>query len=95
MDVCTVDVEADFFPLSAEGRWQATLIAQDLNSSSWTTVMSTTYRSNTFEIHLPHSTSDVEARQVSSSLYIAVATSIGLAMVLAFAFQRWLSNDDT
>ena len=94
-NVCTVDVEADFFPLSAEGQWYATLIAQDLNSSLWTTAMSTTYRSNVFEIHLPPSTSDVEARQVSSSLYLAVATSIGLAMVLAFVFQRWLSEDDT
>ena len=93
-NTCTVDVLNDFFPLSADGNWTVNIYAQDLNSSSWTSPSSTTYVSNVFEIDIPVVESNSESKASESWIYIAIATSLGLAVLLSFVFLRFLNSEN-
>ena len=90
---CSVNVLNDFFPLSADGNWTVNLYAQDLNSSFWTSPSSTTYVSDVFEIHAPITETKIESKRFDSMIYVAIATSFGLAILLSMIFQRFFNNE--
>lgn len=93
-NTCTIDVLNDFFPLSADGNWTVSIYAQDLNSSSWTSPSSATYVSNVFEIDIPVVESNSESKASESWIYIAIATSLGLAVLLSIVFLRFLNSEN-
>ena len=92
-NTCIVDVQNDFFPLSPGGNWTVEIYAQDLNSSEWTSSLSTTYVSNVFEIHVPSSEMRAEPKSSESWIYVAIGTSLGSAVLLSFVLQRLFSRE--
>lgn len=85
---CSVNVSQDFFPLSASGNWTVQILAEDLNSSSWTVPASATYASEQFTIELPPSIQEVKG-EVVSWMNTALWSSIGLAILLSVIAQFW------
>ena len=92
-NTCIIDVQNDFFPLSPGGNWSVKIYAQDLNSSEWTSSLSTTYVSNVFEIHVPSNEVRPEPKSSGSWIYVAIATSLGFAVLLSFVLQRFFRHE--
>ena len=84
--ICVAVIDQDFFPLNAEGNWTVLILATDLNSSSWTTPASTSYRSDAFTIH-PAEPVLATYRDSNSLPAIAILTSITVAVLLGFIAQ--------
>ena len=83
---CVAVIDQDFFPLNAEGNWTALILATDLNSSSWTTPASASYRSDLFTIH-PNEPVLATQRDSNSLPAIAILTSITVAVLFGFIAQ--------
>ena len=90
---CSVKVNQDFFPLSPGGNWTVVVIAQDMNSSWWTSPELTEYESETFEIFVPLPAAELSVSSVSSWFSIAVIASIVSAILLGTILQRWISEE--
>jgi hypothetical protein len=90
---CSVNVSQDFFPLSANGNWTVQILAEDLNSSSWTIPASATYTSEQFTIELLPQPDLEERRKVVSWMSTALWSSIGLAILLSVIAQFWFKKE--
>ncbi|MDP6866199.1 MAG: hypothetical protein QGG62_04600, partial [Candidatus Poseidoniaceae archaeon] len=88
---CSVNTSQDFFPLDAVGNWTAYLVAEDLNTSSWTMPAIASYRSGTFTIHPIEPVSETYSSS-NSWFTAAILTSLISAIILAFVIQLWFNQ---
>lgn len=89
---CLVNIPQDFFPLSPNGNWTVRILAQDLNSSSWTSPASTTTLSEPFTIFVPEQTTGVGSRSISW-FGTALWSSIALAFLVSVLIQLKFNKD--
>tara|TARA_B100001540_G_scaffold315306_1_gene342234 strand:- start:7015 stop:9852 length:2838 start_codon:yes stop_codon:yes gene_type:complete len=88
---CSVNASQDFFPLNAVGNWTAYIVAEDLNTSSWTMPAMTSYRSGTFTVHPIEPVSETYSSS-NSWFTTAILTSLISAIILAFVIQLWFNQ---
>ena len=90
---CSVEVNLDFFPLSPGGNWTVVVVAQDMNSSWWTSPALTEYESETFEIFVAAPAPESSVSSVSSWFSVAVIASVVSAILIGTILQRWISDE--
>ena len=90
---CSVEVNRDFFPLSPGGNWTVVMVAQDMNSSWWTSPALTEYESEAFEIFVAAPAPESSVSSVSSWFSVAVIASVVSAILIGTILQRWISDE--
>ena len=88
---CFVNIPQDFFPLSPNGNWTVRILAQDLNSSSWTSPALTTTLSEPFTIFVPEQTRGVESKSISwfsTALWSSIALAFLVSVLIQLKFNK-------
>lgn len=88
---CLVNIPQDFFPLSPNGNWTVHILAQDLNTSSWTSPASTTTLSEPFTIFVPEQTTSIESKSISwfsTALWSSIALAFLVSVLIQLKFNK-------